>query len=76
MGGGLQPGEWVYSSDPPPPYNSEGFLGWALATPSFFGHRSLLWLFAGTMPKSLCGCGVFVGSSEQAKREHLKNEKH
>ena len=32
---------------PPPSYNSEGFLGWAPATPSFFGHRSLVWLFAG-----------------------------
>ena len=33
--------------DPPTSYNSEGFLGWAPATPSFFGHRSLVWLFAG-----------------------------
>ena len=32
---------------PPPSYNSAGFLGWAPATPSFFGHRSLVWLFAG-----------------------------
>ena len=31
---------------------------------------------AGTMPKYLCGCGVFVGSSEQAKRGHLKSAKH
>ena len=31
----------------PPSYNSEGFLGWAPATPSFIGHRSLVWLFAG-----------------------------
>ena len=31
----------------PPPYNSEGLLGWAPATPSFFGHRCLVWLFAG-----------------------------
>ena len=46
-GGGLQPGGWVYSSGPPPPYNSEGFLGWAPATPSFFAHRSLVWLFTG-----------------------------
>ena len=30
-----------------PFYNSEGFLGWARATPSFFAHRSLVWLFAG-----------------------------
>ena len=51
-GGGL--GGWVFSRvggskalDPPPSYNSEGFLGWAPATPSFFGHRSLVWLFAG-----------------------------
>ena len=29
---------------PPPPYNSEGFLGWAPATPSFFVLRSLVWL--------------------------------
>ena len=28
------------------------------------------------MPKSLCGCGVLVGSSEQAKREHLNSGKH
>ena len=32
---------------PHPSYNSEGFLGWAPATPSFFCHRSLVWLFAG-----------------------------
>ena len=32
---------------PPPSYNFEGFLGWAPATLSFFGHRSLVWLFAG-----------------------------
>ena len=51
-GGGL--GGWVFSRvggskalDPPPSYNSEGFLGWAPATPSFFCHRSLVWLFAG-----------------------------
>ena len=31
----------------PPCYKSEGFLGWAPATPSFFGHRSLVWLVAG-----------------------------
>ena len=31
---------------------------------------------AGTMPKSLCGCGALVGASEQAKREHLKSERH
>ena len=35
--------------DPHPSYNSEGFLGWAPATPSFFGHRSLVWLFAGAL---------------------------
>ena len=50
-------GSWVGGSSagwvglklwtPPPSYNSEGFLGWAPATPSFFGHRSLVWLFAG-----------------------------
>ena len=51
-GGGL--GGCVFSRvggskalDPPPSYNSERFLGWAPATPSFFGHRSLVWLFAG-----------------------------
>ena len=50
-GGGL--GGWVFSRvggskalNPHPSYNSEGFLGWAPATPSFFGHRSLVWLFA------------------------------
>ena len=32
--------------DPHPSYNSEGFLGWAPAIPSFFAHRSLVWLFA------------------------------
>ena len=31
----------------PPSYNSEGFLGWAPATRSFFGHRGLVWLVAG-----------------------------
>ena len=31
---------------------------------------------AGTMPKSLCGCGALVGASEQAKRENLKSERH
>ena len=31
----------------PPSYNSKGFLGWAPATPSFFGHRSPVWLVAG-----------------------------
>ena len=52
--GGL--GGWVFSRvggskglDPHPCYNSEGFLGWAPATPSFFGHRSLVWLFAGAL---------------------------
>ena len=40
----LQPGVNLWT---PPPYNSEGFLGWAPATPSFFGHRSLVWLVAG-----------------------------
>ena len=51
-GGGL--GGCVFSRvggskalDPHPSYNSEGFLSWAPATPSFFGHRSLVWLFAG-----------------------------
>ena len=29
---------------PPPSYNSEGFLGWAPATPSFFVFRSPAWL--------------------------------
>ena len=38
-GGGLK----LWTS---PSYNSEGFLGWAPATPSF-GHRSLVWLVAG-----------------------------
>ena len=31
---------------------------------------------AGTMPKSSCGCGALVGASEQAKREHLKSDRH
>ena len=35
--------------DPHPSYTSEGFLGWAPATPSFFGHRSLVLLFAGAL---------------------------
>ena len=54
VGGGL--GGWVFSRvggskalDAHPSYNSEGFLGWAPATPSFFGHRSLVWLFAGAL---------------------------
>ena len=54
IGGGGGLGGWVFSRvggskalDPPPSYNYEGFLGWAPATPSFFGHRSLVWLFAG-----------------------------
>ena len=45
-------GVWVGGSkalDPHPSYNSEGFLGWAPVTPSFFGHRSLVWLFAGAL---------------------------
>ena len=29
-----------------------------------------------TMPKSSCGCGALVGASEQAKREHLKSDRH
>ena len=33
--------------NPTPPFHSEGFPGWAPATPSFFAHRSLVWLFAG-----------------------------
>ena len=44
--GGL--GGWVFSRvggskalDPHPSYNSEGFLGWAPATPSFFGQEAL-----------------------------------
>ena len=43
---------WVGGSkglDPHPSYHSEGFLGWAPATPSFYGHRSLVWLFAGAL---------------------------
>ena len=46
MGGGFG---WVGLKlwTPPPSYSSEGFLGWAPATPSFFGHRSPVWLFAG-----------------------------
>ena len=43
----LRLGGWVESSGPPPSKNSEGFLGWAPATPCFFGHRSLVWLVAG-----------------------------
>ena len=31
----------------PSPLHSEGFLGWAPATPSFFAHRSFVWLSAG-----------------------------
>ena len=41
---------WVGGSkalDPLPLYNSDGFPVLAPATPSFFGHRSLVWLFAG-----------------------------
>ena len=63
---------------PNPSYNSEGFLGWAPATPSFFAHRSLVWLFAGApfrfvVVQAPCQNlfvvgGIFVGSSEQAKR--------
>ena len=30
-----------------PACNFDGFPGWAPATPSFFAHRSLVWLFAG-----------------------------
>ena len=30
----------------PPLYNSEAFLGWAPATPSFFVYRSPVWLCA------------------------------
>ena len=33
----------------PPRYNSKGFLGWAPATPFFFGQRSLVWLSAGAL---------------------------
>ena len=64
--------------DPPPSFNSTGVLGWAPATPSFFGHRSLVWLFVGApfrfvvvqapCQNLFCGCGVLVGSSEHAKR--------
>ena len=50
MGGGAGLGGWVSSRvdgcKARPPYNSEGFLGWAPATPSFFAHRSLIGLFA------------------------------
>ena len=49
QGGG---GVWVGGSkalDPHPCYNFEGFLGWAPATPSFFGHRSLVLLFASAL---------------------------
>ena len=48
MGGGASAGWPVPKlwTAPPSPYNSEGFLGWAPATP-FFGHRSFVWLFAG-----------------------------
>ena len=69
--------------DPPASYNSEGFLGWASCHRFFLCSQepclAVCWCpfplcrCAGTMPTSLCGCGVFVGSSEQAKREHLRS---
>ena len=71
---------------PPPLYNSDGFLVLGSCHPFFLWSQEpcltvcwcpfLLCRCAGTMPKSLCGCGVSVGSSEQAKREHLKSAKH
>ena len=36
---------WVFWN-PPPPYNSKGFVGWAPATPSFLVYRSLVKLCA------------------------------
>ena len=60
MGGGVwvggSPAGWVgVKLWTPPLFNSEGFLGWAPATPSFFAHRSLVWLFAGA-PSGLSLC--------------------
>ena len=66
---------------PPPSYNSEGFLGWAPATPSF-----LVWLCAiapfrfvfmqAPCPNLFVVVGDLLVSSDVAKREHLKCEKH
>ena len=71
---------------PLPSYDSQRFLGWAPATPSFFFFKKpclVVWccpfslrLYSGTMPKYLGGSGAFVGSSDGAKREHLDSDKH
>ena len=68
--------------DAPLSYTSKGLLGWSTCHTSFacvqmtcqvvFGCFMNVCMYIGTMQKSLCGCGVFVGHSDNALRKSMK----
>ena len=66
------------------PYNCKGHPVGSLPMPALFVYGSLVrlcavvsfsFVFIGTMPESLCGCGAYVGVYG-AKRGHLKSDRH